>query len=79
MESTGCPGKVHITGQTLALLEGEYIYDDGTEAAKKDPTLIQNNIQTYLIGRHYYLDNAVNYFLPPVEMKCLEISLVGDV
>ncbi|XP_063700963.1 adenylyl cyclase X E [Culicoides brevitarsis] len=57
MESTGCPGKVHVTAQTLELLEGEYMYEDGTEAAKKDPTLKQYNIQTYLIGPHYYMDN----------------------
>lgn len=63
MESTGCPGKVHVTGQTLALLEGEYMYEDGTEAAKLDPTLKQHNITTYLIGPHYYLDNIVNFKL----------------
>uniref|UniRef100_A0A336KF75 adenylate cyclase n=1 Tax=Culicoides sonorensis TaxID=179676 RepID=A0A336KF75_CULSO len=57
MESTGCPGKVHVTAQTLAMLENEYIYEDGTEAAKNDPTLKSFNIQTYLIGPHYYLDN----------------------
>lgn len=60
MESTGIPGKVHVTEQTLSLLEDEYRYEDGTEAAKKDPTLKQNNIKTYLIGPQFYLDNVVS-------------------
>lgn len=41
--------KVHVTAQTLELLEGEYIYEDGTEKAKEEPTLKKNNIQTFLI------------------------------
>lgn len=59
MEQTGVPGKVHITGQTLELLDGEYIYEEGTQAAKDDPILRKNNIQTFLIGPHYYSDNIV--------------------
>lgn len=62
MESTGCPGKVHVTKQTLDLLEGEYMYEDGTKEAKNDPILKQHNIQTYLIGAHYYIDNIVKIF-----------------
>lgn len=60
MEQTGCPGKVHITGQTLELLDGEYIHEEGTEAAKNDPILKKYNIQTYLIGPQYYSENFVS-------------------
>lgn len=50
LESTGVAGKVHITGQALELLDGEYSYEEGTQKAKLDQLLIKNNIQTYLIS-----------------------------
>uniref|UniRef100_A0A7G3AB74 adenylate cyclase n=2 Tax=Lutzomyia longipalpis TaxID=7200 RepID=A0A7G3AB74_LUTLO len=49
MESTGEPGKLHITHQTLRLLRGNYIFTDGTEKAKNDPILQENGIKTFLI------------------------------
>ncbi|EAT43379.1 AAEL005177-PA [Aedes aegypti] len=52
MESTGEAGKVHVTMQTLELLDGEYIYEDGTDKAKSDPVLVKHNIQTFLIVPH---------------------------
>ncbi|XP_035911813.1 adenylate cyclase type 2 [Anopheles stephensi] len=49
MESTGEAGKVHVTMQTLELLDGEYIFEEGTQQAKEDPILVKHNIQTFLI------------------------------
>uniref|UniRef100_A0A1S4GVP2 adenylate cyclase n=1 Tax=Anopheles gambiae TaxID=7165 RepID=A0A1S4GVP2_ANOGA len=49
MESTGEAGKVHVTMQTLELLDGEYIFEEGTPQAKEDPILVKHNIQTFLI------------------------------
>lgn len=42
--------KVHVTGQTLELLHGEFEFENGTVSARNDPFLIKNNIQTYLIS-----------------------------
>ncbi|XP_039448978.1 adenylyl cyclase X E-like isoform X1 [Culex pipiens pallens] len=63
MESTGESGKVHVTMQTLELLDGEYIYEDGTEKARLDPVLVKHNIQTYLIVPQFFEEN--NYFMTP--------------
>jgi hypothetical protein len=41
--------KVHVSGQTLELLGGEYEHAAGTEAAKVDEFLARNKIKTYLI------------------------------
>jgi hypothetical protein len=41
--------KVHVSGQTLELLNGEYQHENGTEAARNDAFLIKNNINTYLV------------------------------
>uniref|UniRef100_A0A182JM26 adenylate cyclase n=1 Tax=Anopheles atroparvus TaxID=41427 RepID=A0A182JM26_ANOAO len=49
MESTGEAGKVHVTMQTLELLDGEYIFEEGTPQAKEDSVLVKHNIQTFLI------------------------------
>ncbi|XP_035790946.1 adenylyl cyclase X E-like [Anopheles albimanus] len=49
MESTGEAGKVHVTMQTLELLDGEYIFEEGTAQAKEDPILLKHNIQSFLI------------------------------
>lgn len=46
--------KVHITRQTLDLLEDAYFFEPGTEMAKKDPILIKNEIETFLISPQYY-------------------------
>lgn len=56
MESTGKPGKVHISNTTLELLDDEYIYEDGTEGAQQDPILMQNNIETFLISPNLQLE-----------------------
>lgn len=42
--------KVHVTGQTLELLHGEFEFENGTASARNDAFLIKNNIQTYLIS-----------------------------
>lgn len=60
MEQTGCPGKVHVTGQTLELLDDEYMFEEGTDLAKADPILKKHNIRTYLIGPQYYSENFVS-------------------
>jgi len=51
--------KVHVTAQTLELLEGQYLYDEGTHKAKVDPVLQLNKIQTFLIGPQYFADNTI--------------------
>uniref|UniRef100_A0A1B0AET2 adenylate cyclase n=1 Tax=Glossina pallidipes TaxID=7398 RepID=A0A1B0AET2_GLOPL len=49
LESTGSPGRVHISKATLTLADGYYICEEGTERAKADPTLLKYNITTFLI------------------------------
>lgn len=50
LEATGVPGMLHITEQVLNLLPSQdYNWKDGTQAAKEDPLLMENNIKTYLI------------------------------
>lgn len=50
LESTGVPGMLHITEQVLNLLSSQdYNWKEGTEIAKEDPLLMENNIRTYLI------------------------------
>lgn len=50
LESTGVPGRLHVTEQVLNLLSSEdYKWKEGTQAAKDDPLLKENNIHTYLI------------------------------
>ncbi|XP_058829866.1 adenylyl cyclase X E-like isoform X2 [Topomyia yanbarensis] len=58
MESTGEAGKVHVTMQTLELLDGEYIYEEGTDKAKMDPILMKHNIQTFFIVPQFYDDSS---------------------
>lgn len=48
--------KVHVTQQTLDLLDGEYFYEPGTKTAKNDPLLVNNDIETFLISPQYYGD-----------------------
>lgn len=47
--------------QTLELLDGEYIYEDGTEKARLDPVLVKHNIQTYLIVPQFFEENNVKF------------------
>lgn len=55
--------KVHITRQTLDLLEDQYFFELGTEMAKNDPVLSKNGIETYLISPQYYgYDSIVRTF-----------------
>ncbi|XP_026479365.1 adenylate cyclase type 8-like [Ctenocephalides felis] len=52
MESTGAPGKVHVTKQTLDLLDGKYKYEPSPKKsqARTHPLLVENNIETFLIS-----------------------------
>lgn len=49
LESTGVAGKVHISQQTLDLLNDEYDYSEGTQKAKDDEVLNKHGIKSYLI------------------------------
>ncbi|XP_034655456.1 adenylyl cyclase X E-like isoform X1 [Drosophila subobscura] len=49
LEATGATGRVHVSQQTLALLDGEYFFEDGTEKAREDPVLQKHGIRTFLI------------------------------
>ncbi|XP_068142112.1 adenylyl cyclase X E isoform X1 [Drosophila tropicalis] len=49
LEATGATGRVHVSQQTLRLLDGEYFFEDGTEKAREDPVLQKHGIRTFLI------------------------------
>lgn len=49
LESTGEAGKVHISQETLDLLNEEYDYSEGTAKAKTDEVLIKYGIKSFLI------------------------------
>ncbi|KPU77597.1 uncharacterized protein Dana_GF24856, isoform C [Drosophila ananassae] len=49
LEATGATGRVHVSQETLALLDGEYFFEDGTEKAREDPVLQKHGIRTFLI------------------------------
>ncbi|KAM8710536.1 hypothetical protein ACLKA7_017195 [Drosophila subpalustris] len=49
LEATGATGRVHVSQQTLRLLDGEYFFEDGTEKAREDPVLQKHDIRTFLI------------------------------
>lgn len=51
--------KVHVTEQTLGMLDDKFIYDNGTEKAKQDPFLRKNDIKTFLISPQYNTENNV--------------------
>lgn len=54
---------MHITRQTLELLEDRYFFEPGTDKAKNDPMLIKNGIETFLISPQYYAsDTHVSVF-----------------
>ncbi|XP_032598673.2 adenylyl cyclase X E isoform X2 [Drosophila grimshawi] len=49
LEATGATGRVHVSQQTLRLLDGEYFFEDGTEKAREDPVLQKHDIRSFLI------------------------------
>ncbi|XP_054741166.1 adenylyl cyclase X E-like [Anastrepha obliqua] len=49
LESTGQPGRVHVSRETLRNLHDSFEYEAGTEKARHDPLLQKYRIQTYLI------------------------------
>ncbi|XP_049306724.1 adenylyl cyclase X E [Bactrocera dorsalis] len=49
LESTGLPGRVHISKQTLERLDKRFQYEPGTKAARFDPLLRRYQITTFLI------------------------------
>lgn len=51
LESTGLPGRVHISKETLERLDKRFEYEAGTKAARFDPLLRKHQITTFLIIR----------------------------
>uniref|UniRef100_A0A1I8PUZ5 adenylate cyclase n=1 Tax=Stomoxys calcitrans TaxID=35570 RepID=A0A1I8PUZ5_STOCA len=51
LEQTGIAGRVHISKTSLQYVEAYYVYESGTEKAKRDALLLRENITTYLIIR----------------------------
>ncbi|XP_037931308.1 adenylyl cyclase X E isoform X2 [Teleopsis dalmanni] len=49
LESTGKAGRVHVSEQTLKLLDGEYLFEEGTPEARNDEVLRKYRIHTFLI------------------------------
>ncbi|XP_017481431.1 PREDICTED: adenylate cyclase type 2 isoform X4 [Rhagoletis zephyria] len=49
LESTGEAGRVHVSGQTLQQLDGEFMYEEGTAKARYDPVLRKYHIRSFLI------------------------------
>lgn len=54
------PGKVHITKQTLDLLDEDYRITHGTEEAQNDPFLKEREIETFLISPQFEDHNEVS-------------------
>lgn len=52
---------MHVTRQTLELLDDQFLYERGTAKAREDAFLIKNNIETFLISPQYYTDPNVRY------------------
>lgn len=69
IESTGMSGKIHITNKTLALLNGEYAVEDGTQAARDDPLLNKYGIQTYLISPEFSDEVKISLNLSSFKFK----------
>lgn len=57
--------KVHVSRQTLELLNGEFQYESGSLNARNDPVLLKNNIETFLISPKFKKDvnNSTNCIL----------------
>ncbi|XP_054088809.1 adenylyl cyclase X E-like isoform X2 [Zeugodacus cucurbitae] len=49
LESTGVPGRVHISKETLERLDKRFKFEPGTQAARFDPLLRKHQITTFLI------------------------------
>lgn len=49
LEQTGASGRVHVSEDTLRQLDGEYMYEEGTSKARRDPVLRKFGIRTFLI------------------------------
>ncbi|XP_054741165.1 adenylyl cyclase X E-like [Anastrepha obliqua] len=49
LESTGVPGRVHISKETLHRLHDRFKYEEGTQRARDDPLLRKHHITTFLI------------------------------
>ncbi|XP_020717130.1 adenylate cyclase type 4 isoform X2 [Ceratitis capitata] len=49
LESTGVPGRVHISDDTLELLNNQFKYEQGTEKALTDKLLQLHSVKTFLI------------------------------
>lgn len=73
LESTGEAGRVHVSGQTLQQLDGEFIYEEGTAKARDDPVLRKYEIHTFLIkppssrvsmlGFRYFFVTSLFFFI----------------
>jgi len=65
LESTGRPGHLHISEKTLSLMfDHPYVILPGTEEARADPYLRQNNIRTYLIAALENNDRIASLEMP---------------
>jgi len=51
LEATGVAGRVHVSEQTLQLLDGDYVYEEGTQGSRDDVVLRKYGIQSYLIKK----------------------------
>ena len=49
LEQTGMAGRVHVSERTLRLLDGEYLFEEGTPASRCDPVLKKYGIKSFLI------------------------------
>ena len=49
LEATGQAGRVHVSEQTLKLLDGEYMYEEGPLRARQDAVLQKYIIRSFLI------------------------------
>lgn len=52
--------KVHVTRQTLEMLNDQYVYEPGTEKARNCELFKRNGIETFLISpQQFYFDANV--------------------
>lgn len=69
LEATGATGRVHVSQQTLRLLDGEYFYEDGTEKAREDPVLQKHAIRTFLI-KSLRVSTPLSPLFPHPRLNC---------